>query len=803
MVKRPILIACIGYILGIIYGLYLNLSIALIFLAIICLCYYILGRRKNLDRFRRYIKIIISKRVILLLSIFIVIGYIHISFSDKKYNKIYKIGTECNITGIIEEVEEKSYNNKYIICVKSINNKRYSNIRLLLYTKYILKCGDYINVKAEYIEPSDSRNYMGFSYKDYLKQSGIYGSLKSIDKIQVLNNNISINKFISTVQKHFKNRINDNLSPNTASLFIALLLGDKSDIADEINTNFKESNMAHILAVSGTHVSYVIITISLLLRKIARKLAILVILIILIFFMMLTGFTPSVVRACTMTILALISKLIYTKSDIYNNLAISAFIILLFNPYSLFNIGFQLSYLGTLGIIILANKLNKRIDKLLQIEEHTESKLYLKNILKEKIKAFLINMILISVCVQLFILPIIVINFNTFSLNFLISGIIATPLFSCIMIIGIITIILGPIDNFIFPILEILLNSLLLVSKFISNNPFSQILIATPNIVWVISYYILLISALFSKSKLGIRIIKENATKKLKKLAILLIVICLTIQGIQDFSKRDLNIYFIDVGQGDSTLIVTPHKKTILIDGGGKTDFNVGKNVLVPYLLDRGINKIDYMMISHFDNDHCGGLMYVVEKMKVKNILLAKQSNISIEYENFINLANKKNVNIVIVNRGDIINIENDIKIQIIYPSNKLNFNDLNNNSIVAKVIYRNFTMLFTGDIEEEAEKAILREFNSGLRSTVLKVAHHGSKTSTTEDFLNEIKPKIALIGVGQDNTFGHPNGQVLERLERIGAKIYRTDEMGEIAIKINKNGKVSIYKQLNNASKK
>lgn len=598
MVKRPILIVCIGYILGIIYGLYFNSSIAHIFLAILCTCCYILSRAKP-NKFTRYIKIIFPKKAIILFSIFILAGYIHISFLEQKYNKIYEMDTYCNVVGLIEEVEERNYNNKYIIYVKSINNKKLSNVRLLMYTKYTLKCGDYIKLNAEYIEPSDSRNYMSFSYKDYLKQSSIYGTLKSIDKVQVLNNKMSINKVISTIQKYLKNRINDNLSKETADLFIGLLLGDKSNISDEVNTSFRESNMAHILAVSGAHVSYVIITISLLLKKVRRKLSIFLTLLFLTLFMMLTGFSSSVVRACTMAILTLISKLIYTKSDIYNNLAISAFIILVSNPYNLFNMGFQLSYLGTLGIIVLANRISDK-----HLQEHAESKLHLKNKLKKKIKEFIINMVYISISVQIFILPIIIINFNIFSLNFLISGIIATPLFSCIMIIGIITIILGPIGNLLFPILEILLNTLLLASKFISNIPFSQILITTPNIIWIISYYTLLISILFSKSKLGIKLIRENATKRLKKLAILLIVVCLVIQGIQDFNKGFLNIYFIDVGQGDSTLIITPHKNTILIDGGGKADFDIGKNVLVPYLLDRRVNKIDYMMISHFDNDH-------------------------------------------------------------------------------------------------------------------------------------------------------------------------------------------------------
>ena len=211
---------------------------------------------------------------------------------------------------------------------------------------------------------------------------------------------------------------------------------------------------------------------------------------------------------------------------------------------------------------------------------------------------------------------------------------------------------------------------------------------------------------------------------------------------------------------------------------------------LFPYLLDRGINELDYVIISHFDSDHCQGLNFIMENMKVENAIISNLGQESDEYDTFINLAKKQRTNLILVKLGDVIKIGN-ATINILFQENNLiTDNKKNNNAIVFKFIWKDFSMLFTGDIEEKAESRILNIYSnnlSTLQATILKVAHHGSKTSTTKKFIEAVKPKIALIGVGEDNNFGHPNNGVIERLIGIGCKIYRTDKNGEITIKYNK----------------
>ena len=246
------------------------------------------------------------------------------------------------------------------------------------------------------------------------------------------------------------------------------------------------------------------------------------------------------------------------------------------------------------------------------------------------------------------------------------------------------------------------------------------------------------------------------------------------------------------LGNGDCTVIQTPKGKTIMVDTGEQD------NTIVEYLLDRGIRKIDYLMISHFDTDHCGKTIEILERLKVKNIIVSKQAEVSKEFEDIILKVKEKKVNILQVQAGDKLQIDKDVYFYILWPQNEEIVLDMNNNSIVAKIYYNDFSMLFTGDIEEEAEQKIARKYDDEiLKSTVLKVAHHGSNTSSTKILTEKVKSKIALIGVGENNKFGHPNDAVLELLKSQGSIIYRTDLCGEVTLKIKKNGTIRINTQM------
>lgn len=218
-------------------------------------------------------------------------------------------------------------------------------------------------------------------------------------------------------------------------------------------------------------------------------------------------------------------------------------------------------------------------------------------------------------------------------------------------------------------------------------------------------------------------------------------------------------------------MIQTAFGKNIVIDGGNNKDYDYGEKVVVPYLLDRKITKIDFLMASHADADHIGGLFAVLENLEIENIIIGKQDS---EYENckeFLKLAKSKNVKVISVQAGDVIKIDKHSQFQILWPDsqNMISENGINNNSIVAKLVYQDFSMLFTGDIEEIAEKQILQKYKNTkmLDCDILKVAHHGSKSSSIQEMLEKNTPKVAVIGVGENN-YGHPNQDVISRLENL-----------------------------------
>lgn len=707
-----------------------------------------------------------KKIIVILICLIISIGYV--SILENKYSKISDMPIKEMVT-ITSDIQEKEY--KKVCTAKIVRN----NKKILINIKMSqdipsMKYGDSLYIEGEFKQPEEARNYKGYNYKQYLKTKKIIGTVE-LEKVKILKS--SNGSFIHNIQKYIRDTINGTLTDEEGNLLLAILLGDKDKLSEDIQESFKTSNLSHMLAVSGAHVSYIILGLTYVLQNsiIGKKNGKIVCIIFLLAFMAITNFTPSVTRACIMAILTLFSSIIYRKSDVYTNISVAALITLIFNPYSLLDLGFQLSYGGTIGIIIFI----KRIQ-----EKKSNSKVI--NYIKQ--------MALVSIYANIIIIPIMMYHFNTVSFTFIISNIMASPILGIIVITGFLFIIASitvkPLTRLIAIFIKPILSILIKISQICSKLPFSNILVVTPYMFNVISYYAIILYCIKSK--------KNN---KCKIIICLLIVLILTNFIIYIFPQK-LRIFFIDVGQGDSTLIITPDKKTVLIDGGGSDSFDVGEKVLLSYLLDRRILKIDYVLISHFDTDHCGGILTIMEKVKVKNIIISEQAEHSENYERFKKLMIHKKIRLIEVKKGDKIKIGRYSEFKILFPTSRLlSENPLNNNSIVAQFNYNNFKMLFTGDIEKLAEQQILKTEKAEIRADILKVAHHGSKTSSIPEFIKAVRPKIALIGVGKNNTFGHPNQQTIKNLENIKCRIYRTDLQGEIIIKIDQKGRMNVKSKL------
>lgn len=757
---RPFCIVTLGSILGIIMGLYFK---SITFFVVITLIIFIIIFKKHV------------KQIIIFLICFLLFCT-YISILENKYKNICQAydNKQVKIQGIvISNAQEKEYKTIYnikvtIIQITQTSETIQTNFNIICNIKKSkansnIEYGDKVIILGKFEEPYIEKNKGGFDYKNYLKTKQITGIIDA-SQINIIEKEKNIYSLIYKLKEKLIQKIYSILPSEEASLYTGLLLGEKSKISENIQQDFRKSSLSHMLAISGAHISYILLGITnfLMCIRFHKRWSNIIIIIFLIFFIILVGASPSVTRASIMCILNLIANLLFKKPDIYQNLAISSLIILLFNPYALFDIGFQLSFGGTIGIVIFANKIyNKNIEY--------------KNVILNKMLNSLKQIIIVSISANIIILPIMIYHFNTLSFTFLISNILASAVLGICLILGLIFIVLifSPVSQIISYFLQPLLQFLILIANICSKLPFSQILVATPKIWQIIIYYLIIFLLLYKKKvklyiKAYLHIIKYKFVYKTLIIILILFIISPYIFSIIPNNK--LTIHFIDVGQGDCTLIITPSNKTILIDGGGSEteSFNVGEKTLLPYLLDKGILKINYMLFTHFDTDHCQGLFTILENIKVDKVIIGKQGENSPNFEKFLKLIVLKNTEVIIVKAGDKIKIDKECELNILFPTKKLIVNNiLNNNSIVTKLCYNNFSFLLTGDIEALAEQEIIKKYDNTniLKAAVLKVAHHGSKTSSIQEFLNMVSPKIALIGVGEKNTFGHPSQEVLERL--------------------------------------
>ena len=801
-------------------GLYFKRSIVFLYIPIIVIIYLIKMGKKNKKkklkilnpkRYFRYFKLFINKQALIIIIIFSIISNSIVIYKNIEYEKSFKDEENLEVTAIVlSQKEEKDYNYTYKIkLLKGKNKNKCLYLKIDKKQEVNLEYGDKIFITGEFQEPQGMRNEGGFNYKEYLKSLNIYGSVKAknIKVIEQNKGNIFMN-FTYKISDEIKENIEEFMGEKYSGLLIGLLLGDSSKIDENMEENFKITSLTHILAVSGAQVSYIIVAMySLLKRKIGIQKTRVVIIASLIFYTALTGFSPSIVRAGIMGIILMISGLVFRKNDIINSIAISLFFMLVYNPFLLENVGLQLSYLGTIGIIGF-NKTIILILKNIQIRNRKwKYKINRKLILLiSKIKEILA----VTMSASLAVVPVMIYHFNLFGTYFLITNLLASIIIGPITLLGTLLVIISFISiniaKILSYILKFLIDILLFISSF-SKLPISKIYIPTPKISFIIIIYLSLIISLFiykvfhernpNTTILRVRNLlalvkykfKQNRDDVIKKIIIISIIISLCMI----FIPRDLQINFVDVGQGDSTFIITPKNKTILIDGGGSNtgSFDVGENTLLPYILDKGYNKIDLMIISHFDSDHVGGLLTILEEIKVEKVLIAKQEEQSENYKRFLNIVKEKNIPVIIGKEGEKINIEKDLYLDILFPeSEQIEENMINNNSLVFNMHYNNFSMLFTGDIEEIAEKRIIEITNkSRLKADIIKIPHHGSKTSSTRELLERVLPKIALIGVGKDNLFGHPSSETIDKLNELKIKTYRTDINGEIMINVNKSG--------------
>ncbi len=580
--------------------------------------------------------------------------------------------------------------------------------------------GDKIYIEGEISVPNNNTIPNNFNYKDYLYHKYIYYIIK-IDKIKMISKNDNI--FLNIKNSIYK-RI-DTIKYN--NYLYAFILGKSYYIDSEVLNNYKINGITHLFALSGLHVSMFSSIILFILKKIKlnEKLSYFITSLFLIFFAFIASFTPSIIRSVLFFILSSINNVYYLYIKPKYLLYIVFSILIFINPFYIYDTGFILSFCISFFILLFNEK--------------------------NKINNNLLSILVISILSTLSSLPIII-NMS-YEINIL--GFINNLFF-----IPYVTYIVFPLSIIVVFIskLSFILNFLIIIMEYVSkvsSNIFNiKLIFPKMSLFLIIIYYVLLIL-----------IVKKINLKKI-------FIIYLSFLYFRCNFDKNNYVYFIDVGQGDSALIVTKNNKSILIDTGGKvgSNYSLMKSNVIPFFKSIGIRKLDYLFITHGDYDHAGYGIDLVNNFNVKNRFTNKGKYNSLE----------KKLNIKSFNNSyiKIDNVE-------IYSLNSKLYNNENSDSLVLLVIIDNYKLLFMGDASINTEKDIMNNYDIG-DVFILKVGHHGSKTSSSEEFINNVNPKYSIISVGKNNKFGHPNKEVLDNLSN--SKIYRTDIDGSIMFKIKKD---------------
>jgi len=712
----------------------------------------------------------------------LVVGFVFSSYFDntriKEVSKYNNVTKELIGTVMTEGISKGSYW-QYALENNKINGEKIKS-NILVKSKNKLKFGDRIKTTGNFKLPIQIRNTGGFDYSKHLKSLGIYITAEIQDTSVLCKNDIGFVKrvsyIISTKVKEFSNK---NLTTDKEGILNALIIGDESKILSETENQYKEAGMIHLLVVSGGHTVFLIILLEWLFNmfNVSKNFSKYISIIVIILYIFITGATPSIVRAGVTCIIVKFSEIIGRENDGYTTLCLVLLLNLINNPFSIFSLSLQLSFFGVLGIMMLYPNIKEKL-------------LFLPN--------FIADSLSLTTAAFLFVTPIIAYNFNTIYFSGFISNIFTIPLSGFIMVAGMILFMTSFVFPFIVPFfMKIVSFSIYLMNlsaEIFANMDFLTYYIITPSKASIVIYYVLVLCVFHKNQDTSILqeksliLYKRKLFKTRKEIIVtILIVLSLIFNVIKINFSKELEISVIDVGHGDSILIETPCGKNILVDVGDSyfsenIEYDSGENTVVPYLLDKGIKTIDLLILTHFDSDHIGGYESVLEVINVKALGISINSLKKEKYNEIIDIAKKKNIKIKSLERGDTY-VFGEVAIKILLPQKVEKIENENNDSIVFLLEYKNKKALFMGDLEKAGEE-ILMSLEKDLKVDVLKVGHHGSITSSSEEFIEKTRPKVALISVG--NRFSSiPGKEVLKRFSSIYAKVYRTDKNGEINIKI------------------
>ncbi len=795
VIKRPVFWILLAFVLGEVIAVFdLNIAVPCIVLAIIVIRKIIIKAYEDMGAF-----------VVIFFTL--ITGFMLMSNEITTRNHIYDLKENTVIVqGKIYKIENTAFGtNIYLKGVEVENGEKSVSVkRIFVNTEKIpnVKIGNIIKVRGKLRQFEEAANKGNFDSRKYYLSLGFYGKIEA-GTIEVINSDYSgIRQGLYELRMEIIERLEKLCSDNNGIFSIinnkngiigAIILGDKTDLDSDIKELYSVSGIAHILAISGLHISFIGMAIYRLLRRRFRFLFSAAVSIpVVLSFGIMSGFGISTIRAIIMFILKIIGEVLGRKYDAITAISLAGLVLLVQNPFVVCNSGFQMSFGAIIAIVLILPIVEEILN--------TDNKI--------------IKVLSANFTISLVMNPILAWNYYELPTFSFLLNIVVVPLMSVVIVSSIVGIFCSCImfgfgKVVIFPgcgILELYT----FLCNVINKSSVASIVVGQPKVTIIIVYYAILLVVLFGlknirtkytraekerniikketglvlekKAKKERRIKGQNVKLRLACIVGFLLLNCL----IYYIPNPGFYITFINVGQGDGILIHGDNGTKVMVDGGSTSEKQVAKNCIVPYLKAEGIGTIDYSIITHTDKDHISGILEILEnnnsnRIRIKNLVMPDINMKDDTYNELIEKAKLKKINVLYIKKGDTLSL-GKTKIKCIYPETTTTASDKNDYCTVLSVKNKTSKILLTGDISKEIEEKIKDDIEENY--TVLKVAHHGSNYSSSEKFLKKVNPKYSIISVGKNNSYGHPGNETMERLRKQGGVIYRTDEKGGITIR-------------------
>lgn len=653
------------------------------------------------------------------------------------------------------------------------------------------KYGDVLSLRGKIVIPEKLGNPYEFDYKKYLNSKNIISQISTYDVelVNVKKSNIFL-KIIYSFKDRVSDRIDSIMPDRESNLFKSMLYGDDKFLDEDIKEDFEKSGLSHLLAVSGSNLAMIMMIILYISKKMNKNISVIFVVIIGYILCAFCSFEMSILRASIFLVISTSFKNKEKSLNTYLKIFLSFLCIVIYNPYSVFNIGMIMSYLAVISMVMFQSKILSFLDIRLK------TILGIKYVKPKKFKKVIYNIVYtiilslsFTLSVQILLFPIQIYFFNSFTLISFLSNLVISYIDNIFAIIGYTTILLSfipYISNILLNTTYILLRVIIYISKFCASLDILNISLATPNILSLIIYYICIL--LLNNKKYVILYVK----KSLRKIVYLCIKICYLLSIIYIFTSyiylNYFNNYviFFNVEQGNMALI--HYNNLNVIFDIGSTKENLASNIIINYLKKKNITKIDAVVLSHFHTDHINGINEkLLDEVKIEKVIYARPKEKQEEYDTLMSCINKNNISKLEVTKGDNIQIGN-MNIYFVSPdvNKKIEADDIANaNSLVSFVTVKNKKILFMGDATKETEEYILNKNINDLNSIdFYQVGHHGSKTSSKDEFISKLNINTAIISA-KKKVYNHPSEETLNTLFNHNISVKITEKDGAVKFNI------------------